>query len=251
LQCNRVELYTNYYQKITSAQFSAFQELIQRRINREPTSYITGHKEFFGLDFIVNSSVLIPRPETETLVEMAIEFSNYFLTTSCLIADIGTGCGAIAVSLAKNLHQSKIYAIDISNDALEIADANCRNYGVQDRVALLRGDLLEPLPEPVNIIVANLPYVRKNMMKELGSEIREFEPSLALNGGDDGLSVLERLLSQVGSNLIDGGAVFAEIGYDQGKLVYEIARVHFHNAEISIVKDLGGQDRVLQVITNK
>jgi release factor glutamine methyltransferase len=248
LHYNRVELYANYNQEITSEQFFACQELVQRRINREPTSYITGYKEFFGLDFIVNSSVLIPRPETETLVETAVQFADKFFNTSCLIADIGTGCGAIAISLAINLPQSKIYAIDISKDALDITNTNCRNHEVQNRVELLRGDLLEPLPEPVDMVVANLPYVRKNELKELGSEIREFEPLLALDGGDEGLNIIERLLSQAGDNLTNGGGVFAEIGYDQGKLVYEIAKTHFRKADISVVKDTAGLDRVLQVI---
>ena len=148
-----------------------------------PAAYITGHREFYGLDFAVNSSVLVPRPETELLVEKALELARERSLST--IADIGTGCGAIAVSLAVNLPQTRIYATDISAPALEVALSNCRKHGVTDRVTLLEGDMLAPLPEPVDLIVANLPYVREPEMT--GVNTLGFEPPLALNGGPDGL----------------------------------------------------------------
>ena len=225
----------------------ALSKLIQRRISHEPTAYITGHKEFFGIDFEVSPDTLIPRPDTELLVEKAIELVNKRFPKSCLIADIGTGCGAIAIALALNLPLVKIYATEISASALEVAESNCRKHRVFDRVRLLRGDLLEPLPEPVQLIVANLPYISESELPKLPLEISMFEPQLALAGGKDGLTQIRRLISQAGSKLVNGGAVLLEIGYDQGQVVKDLAWKYFPSAEVSLATDLSGLDRVVTI----
>ena len=155
LQINRVQLYLDLSRELSPKQEATFWHLVERRQNGEPTAYITGHREFYGHDFYVDSRVLIPRPESELLVEKALQLAQSHPIFT--MADIGTGCGAIAISLALNLPQTKIYATDISASALEVALLNCRKHGVVDRICLLQGDMLEPISEPVDLIIANLP----------------------------------------------------------------------------------------------
>ena len=240
----------NSKQELLPDQILAFSHLIQRRMSHEPTAYITGHKEFFSIDFDVSPSSLIPRPDTELLVETAIELANTAFPQSCLIADVGTGCGAIAIALALHLPQAKFYATDISAAALEVAKGNCRKHRMSNRVRLLQGDLLEPLPEPVQLIVANLPYISEPELPKLPLEISMFEPQMALAGGTDGLMQIERLLYQADSKLVSGGAILLEVGYDQGSAVKALAQKCFPTAKISLVTDLSGNDRVVRIFTN-
>ena len=167
----------------------------------------------------------------------------------CLIADIGTGCGAIAIALARHLPKAKIYATDISPATLEVAGENCRRNGVSDRITLLNGSVLEPLPEPVHLIVTNLPYIRKAELPTLPPEISKFEPMIAFDGGKDGLLLIEKLLSQVEEKLLAGGTILIEIGYDQGLAVSELAKRYLPNARVSVVTDLSGLDRLVCVYT--
>lgn len=228
-------------------QILALSHLIQRRIGHEPTAYITGHKEFFGIDFEVSPSTLIPRPDTELLVETAIGLANTAFPQSCLIADVGTGCGAIAIALAQHLPQANIYATDISDTALEVALSNCHKHRVSDRVTLILGDLLDSLPEPVHLIIANLPYIRDSELPNMPLEISLFEPRMALAGGADGLIQIERLLSQASSKLLSGGAILLEVGYDQGPPVKALAQNCFPLSKVSVVTDLSGNDRVVTI----
>jgi release factor glutamine methyltransferase len=230
---------------MSSEQIASYSSLVKRRINHEPTAYITGHKEFFGIDFTVTPDTIIPRPDTELLVENAIELARTRLPESCLIGDIGTGCGAIAIALARHLPRARIYATDISAPALEVARSNCHRHGVSERVILLQGDVLEPLPEPVHLIVSNLPYIRESELPTMPPEIAMYEPRIAFAGGKDGLRLVERLLSQVSRRLLNDGAVLIEIGYDQGLAVSELARKYFPNAEIGVATDLSGLDRLV------
>jgi len=239
----------NLKQGLSPEQTTTYTNLVQRRINHEPTAYITGHKEFFGIDFVVTPQTIIPRPDTEILVETAIELANTTLPQPCLIADIGTGCGAIAIALARHLPKAKIYATDISPAALEVAGGNCRRNGVSDRITLLNGNVLEPLPEPVHLIVTNLPYIRKAELPTLPPEISKFEPMIAFDGGKDGLLLIEKLLSQVEEKLLAGGTILIEIGYDQGLAVSELAKRYLPNAMVSVVTDLSGLDRLVCVYT--
>ncbi len=218
--------------------------MIQRRIHHEPIAYITEHKEFFGIEFYLDPRVVIPRPETELLVEQALELANSRFPRPCIIADIGTGCGAIAIALASNLTQAKVYATDISAPALEVAAINCQRHGVTDQVQLLRGDLLDPIPEPVHLVVANLPYVRDSEIAELSAESRLFEPMIGLAGGEDGLEWIRKLLFQAVGKISPDGAILIEIGYNQGVAVASLARGVFPEAAMRIVPDLSGHDRV-------
>jgi release factor glutamine methyltransferase len=237
LSIDRVQLYIDLKKELTPQQEEAFRHLLERRLSGEPSAYITGHREFYGLDFRVNPSVLIPRPESELLVETTLAVAKNHLLS--IIADIGTGSGAIAVSLAVNLPQAKIYATDISAAALEVALVNCRQHGVSGRVRLLKGNLLEPLPEPVDIIVANLPYVSQ---PELSTR---FEPPLALDGGADGTKIIKQLCQQAGFRLKSGGWLLLEIGQGQAEVVADILHNIFHEGEIEVMPDLGGVERVV------
>jgi len=237
LNIDRVQVYIDLEKELTPRQEQAFRHLLERRLKGEPAAYITGRREFYGLDFEVNPVVLIPRPESELLVETALGLVRS--QPSAIIADIGTGSGAIAVSLAVNLPQAKIYAADISTAALETASANCRKHGVSDRVRLLEGDLLEPLPEPVDLIVANLPYVSR---AELNPKL---EPPLALDGGADGTTVIKQLCRQAGSKLKAGGSLLLEIGQGQREAVTAILHNIFPGGKLEVFPDLAGIDRVV------
>ncbi len=241
LKVGRVQLYTDHTRELRPEQEDTFWHLIERRLNGEPTAYITGHREFYGLDFYIDSQVLIPRPESELLVEKALALAHCHAVSS--LAEIGTGCGAIAISLAINLPQAKIYATDISASALDIALINCQKHGVTNRVCLLHGDMLDPLPEPVDLIVANLPYVKENLV-----ESANFEPVLALNGGSDGLEKIRQLCSQTNRKLRPEGFLLLEIGQGQRKPVAAFLGGLFPRAKIEVTPDLGGIDRVVSLI---
>jgi release factor glutamine methyltransferase len=235
--------------EISPEQIKALATLIQRRTHHEPLAYIIGEKEFFGLDFHVDYRVLIPRPETELLVEQALEIINNRFAHSSVIADIGTGCGAIAIALALNLPQAKVYATDISAPALEVAAVNCQRHKVGNKVHLLQGSLLAPISQSVDIIVANLPYVRNSAIAGLSEEIRLFEPLSALAGGDDGLQWLRELLSQATGKLRPWGAILIEIGQDQGNIISSWAKEISPKAEVKLVPDLRGIERVAIIET--
>jgi len=241
LKMSRVQLYLDLNHELSPKQEETFWHLIKRRLNREPIAYITGHREFYGLDFYINPSVLVPRPESEMLVEKAISLAqNHPLST---IAEIGTGCGAIAISLALNLPQAKIYATDISAAALEVARFNCQKHGVLNRIYLLEGDMLAPLPEPVDFIVANLPYVEELELPQMDS----FEPQLALNGGPDGLEKIRRLCRQVSDKLRPEGCLLLEIGQGQARAVTAFLHSLFTFARIEVAPDLSGIGRVVSL----
>jgi release factor glutamine methyltransferase len=185
--------------------------------------------------------VLIPRPETELLVGKTIERARQY--EAPLIADIGTGCGAIAVSLALNLPRAKIIATDISPGALETVRRNCERHHVHKCVTLVKGDLIEPLAHPVDIVVANLPYVRTADLPEVNTH--GWEPRLALDGGKDGLDVIRRLCEQVWPVLKPGGSLLLEIGDGQKEAVVSILRHLYPSAQIEVFPDLAGIDRVV------
>ncbi len=239
LKISQVQLYLDLDRKLSLNQEQTFWQLIRRRLGGEPTAYITKHREFYGLDFYVSPDVLIPRPESELLVEMALDLiQNRPVPT---IAEIGTGCGAVAISLALKLPRAKIYATDISALALKVALFNCQRHGVVDRICLLHGDMLDPLPEPVDLVVANLPYVDKLEMPESAN----FEPLLALDGGSDGLEKIYQLCQQVTDMLRPDGYLLLEIGQGQGKGVTTCLHSLFPSAKIEIAPDLSGIERVV------
>lgn len=249
LGIDRARLYQRLDDPLTDEDSAVFAGFLGRRRSGEPLAYITGHREFFALDFEVTPAALIPRPETETLVELAIAFAReQFSNQPITIADIGTGSGIIAVSLATALQSAHIIATDISPDALALARRNAERHTVSNRIDFREGDLLAPLDAPMQIIAANLPYVTTEQWATSPPEIRDQEPHLALDGGDDGLDVIRRLLAEAPGCLADNGALFCEIGDWQGDAVRDLAARCFDDARIEVRPDLAGRDRVLCVL---
>ena len=249
LNTDRTHLYQCLRDQLTSQAESAFDALLQRRLAHEPTAYILGHKEFYGLEFQVTRDAIIPRPETETLVGLGLECARSASAPEMRIADIGVGCGAIAVALAVNLPQAGIIAIDVSPRALALARRNAERHTVADRIRFLEGDLLEPLDAPVDVIAANLPYVRSDELEAAPPEINEHEPRLGLDGGPDGLRLIERLLRDAPPHLKPGGALFAEIGDQQGEAARTLAAAAFPQAHIEVKPDISRMERVMEVRT--
>jgi len=246
---SKAYLYSSYQDGIAPDVAERFEALLARRLAREPTAYITGRREFHGLDLRVTPVVLIPRPETEQLVETAIKLARTEPGRPRLrIADIGTGSGAIAVALAQDLPQAEVYATDISRAALKIAAENARRHGVERRIAFRAGQLLTPLHGYVDLIVANLPYVTTEDWSRLAPELREHEPRLALDGGADGLDLIRALLRQAPRYLRDGGHVVLEIGEEQAEaLAAFIGREMPPGTSWSVRADFAGIPRVLTV----
>jgi release factor glutamine methyltransferase len=245
-----VQIYTEHEQILSPEEEAKLQKLIGRRLRNEPAAYILKHKEFYGIDFYVDSRVLVPRPETEILVDAALEFAasrSSYLTCPLLVADVGTGCGAIAVSLALNLPGSKVYATDSSPSALEVARLNCRHHKVTEQVTLFTGDLLQPLPEPVDLIVANLPYIKNSELPDLSPEIAGFEPRLALDGGESGLDCIQKLLQQVRDKINTGVCLLLEIGHDQEKDVRRLIHRYLNGLNFRFIADLNCIKRVVKI----
>lgn len=241
LRVGQVQLYQEPERRLAPREEAGFWRLVERRLGGEPTAYITGRRVFYGLSFSVDSSVLVPRPESELLVDAALQIVRSRPVTR--VAEIGTGCGAIAITLALSLPEARIYATDISEPALKVARLNCQNHGVADRICLLAGDMLDPLPGPVDLIVANLPYVPELEVSRLG--LADFEPLLALDGGRDGLEKIGRLCSGVGDRLRPGGFLLLEMGQGQGRAVTALLRRLFPSAGVEVIPDLAGIDRVM------
>jgi release factor glutamine methyltransferase len=250
LGISKKQLYTEPERSLTSAETKHLWHLVRRRLDHEPTAYILGHCEFYGTDFCIDYHTFIPRPETELLVEQAVELAHRISHPGkqITIADVGTGCGAIAVSLALALPQAKIYATDISASALQVAGMNCQRHAVNSQVELLQGNLLEPLPQPVDMIVANLPYIKSCEFRDLSPEIRKFEPKIALAGGGDGLDKIQQMLEQMPGKLNYGACFFLEIGQGQGGMVTSLINGYFPQASIELISDLGGIERVIKVV---
>jgi len=284
---DRTWLYVHALEPLEANQINTFEALLRRREQREPVAYIVGHKEFFGLEFEVNSHVLIPRPETELLIEMALRMANgepaipsepkapwwraernhplghvsnprpsegqskiharQRGSPKSKIVDVGTGSGCIASALAKNLPIATFFAIDASPEALQLAQRNAKRHGVADRIAFLQGNLLQPLTSPVDLIVTNPPYVSHPELAaaSISPEVSQYEPRLALDGGQDGLEVIRRLLPQAKAKLKPGGSLLVEIGSTQGQAVVQLAETYFPGANIQVKKDLAGLDRLL------
>jgi len=244
LGLDRAHLFARIDDVIDEGALDAFQRFVERRLAHEPAAYIVGHREFFGLDFETTPDALIPRPETELLVDEALRLAP---DGPFAITDVGTGCGAIAVALATHLPQAVVYAIDDSPSALALAARNVARFNLSDRVRLLPGDLLDPLPEPVDLIVANLPYVKTADWEALPPEIRDHEPRAALDAGPLGTEVLERFLRAAPSHLRPAGRLLAEIAWDEGERLLEVARACFPTARVDVKKDLAGLDRVIRI----
>jgi release factor glutamine methyltransferase len=248
LGVNRAAILARPEQRLTPKQLTRYRDLVARRAGREPLAYIVGHREFFGLDLTVDHRVLIPRPETELLVEHALAIANRMAAQSAApprIADVGAGSGAITVALAVHLPQATIYALDHSADALAVVAENARRHQVAGRVHCLHSDLLSALPGPVDLIAANLPYVTTGEWRELAPEIRNHEPRSALDGGHDGMALIGRLLATAGPCLRSTGAILLEIGAGQGAAATALARECLPQARVQLYQDYAGLDRLI------
>ncbi len=237
---DRTRLYLTLKEALTPEQEKTFRELLERRLSGVPLAYVVRHREFYGLDFYINQDVLIPRPETELLVEKALALAQSKPIRT--IADIGTGSGIIAVTLAVKLPDARIYATDISEKAIVVALFNAEKHGVVYRITFLQGDLVATLPEPGDLIIANLPYVKR---AEITPPITA-EPHQALDGGREGLDVIKRFCREVKSKLNPGGYVLMEIGQGQHQTVKEYLLSLYPDAEIKIYQDLAGIDRAIE-----
>jgi release factor glutamine methyltransferase len=250
---NRTRLLTKSEERIVESDYRDYLALVARRAAGEPLQYLTGHQEFYGLDFVVNSDVLIPRPETEFLVERVIDVVRPSREDSQLIVDIGTGSGCIAVTLAKHLPRARLIATDAFPGALNVAQENARRHGVRDRIEFLEGDLLAPLAEhalqgAVDVLVSNPPYVDEESCEALQREVRDWEPREALFGGPDGLLFYRRLLADGLEYLKPRGNLIIEIGYGQfDSISNEIDRSQWELADVT--PDLQGIPRTLTLRT--
>ena len=241
---SRVQLYTQFDRPLLPPELAALRELVKRRQAGEPVAYLTGRKEFWSLDLAVDKRVLIPRPDTETTVEEALErLKERTAEEPPRLADVGTGSGAIALALAKNHPQALVFACDVSPDALAVARANAERLGLA--VTFLEGNLAEPLRAlgRFDLIVANLPYVRAGDIPGLAPEVRS-EPWLALDGGEDGLHLVRTLVAMAPEVLAPGGALVLEIGEGQAAATAELCRAAGLN-DVRVRADLGGIDRVV------
>ena len=250
----RQAIFAEQESQVSPRQEAQLAAIVARRLTREPLAYILNYREFYGVNLLVNPDVLIPRPETETMVEHALFMALMGMESrELVIADIGAGAGAIAVNLAIHLPAARIYASDAYDATLDVAAYNVRMHNVADRVTLLKGDLLEPLPEPVDVIVANLPYLPTARIPTLQPEV-QWEPTAALDGGPDGLAHVRRLLAQAApgfwpehDRLKPHGVILLEMDPEQVPTARSLAAATFPDAEITVEPDLAGRDRVLVV----
>ncbi len=244
LEVSRAELYARMADSPSDAEAQSAEELITRRLRHEPTAYLLGHREFYNIDLLVGVGALIPRPDTEALVEEALRIAARFLAP-VTIADVGCGTGAIGLAIAANLPSAHIYATDLYPAALALARQNTERLGLAGRVDVLEGDLLAPLPGPVDMITSNLPYVESGEIPTLDPEIRLYEPREALDGGDDGLDLIRRFLLDVPRYLKPSGVLLMEMDPRQIARARAFAAQAVPGATIRVVQDLTRRDRVL------
>ncbi|AZR74013.1 protein-(glutamine-N5) methyltransferase, release factor-specific [Anoxybacter fermentans] len=247
LGLERIQLYVRFDQPLTKSEIDKYRERVILRSKRVPVQYIVGHQEFMSLDFKVNKNVLIPRPETEHLVQAVIKFLNEAKFKDPLIVDVGTGSGAIAISLAHNLPEARVIGIDIFPQALEVAKENGKRHRVEKRVKFIKGSFLDPIIKAnlhPQVIVSNPPYIKRSDLKNLQPEVK-FEPRVALDGGEDGLDAYRQIIS--GAEVLSSGGLLAfEVGIGQSEEVATMMEKSFD--KITVLKDLAGIDRVVMGI---
>jgi len=248
LDCDRAYIYSHGDRLIDESQVNTFFDLIKERSCGKPTQYITGFQEFMSLKFEVNQHVLIPRPETEILVERIIEYVKGNYTDNVNILDIGTGSGCISVSLAYYLPDCHITAVDISYEALKIAKRNAENAGIGNRIKFIQSDLFSQLSIPqdnvrYDIIVSNPPYIPSSDIENLQLEVKGYEPIEALDGGDDGLYFYREIIKASSRFLKHGGLLAFEVGYNQAQYVSDLMKEYYYVVEV--IKDLAKVDRVV------
>ncbi len=253
LNLKRTEVYLYLEKSLTFKESILFKKYIKKRGENLPLQYILGKCEFRELEFIVNENVLIPRPETEILVETALTKALPLTTEysfSPVIVDLGTGCGNIALSLAKELPPAQIYATDISLQALEVAFQNAKRHHLNGKIIFSQGDLFAPLEKlnlknKVDILISNPPYIPTEELEKLPREVRKFEPQLALDGGEKGLDFYERIIKEAPSFLKERGFLILEIGLNQAPLVNNLIKAEKRFSQAEIIKDYTGRERII------
>lgn len=248
LGMQRIELYVHFDKAVQKPQLDALRDLVKRAGQHEPVAYLVGRWEFYSLSFQVSPDCLIPRPETELLVERAIQFLRK-RPAPYQVLDICAGSGCIAAAIAKNVPQAQVVASDICDKALSIAAANVQALGVADRVRLLRGDVYDPIVAELDApafdaIVANPPYVSDAEFAALAKNVKDYEPAVALRGGKDGLDVCRKIVRRAAEFLKPDGALFLEIGFSQGAAVRKLLSEQGDFSEIHIEKDLNKIERI-------
>ncbi len=228
-----------------------FLDYSSRRAAHEPVAYLVGRREFYGIDFEVSPSVLIPRPETELLVDHAVAASARLQAAderrNLVAVDLGTGSGAVAVVLAMRQPRLRVIAVDRSADALDVAGANAAIHGVADRIEFRQGDLLQGIDERIDLLVANLPYIPTAEIDHLMPDVRDYEPHEALDGGSDGMVLIRRTLEEAVDRMATAGVLLFEIGDGQGDSLIETARQLYPDATVQVFKDYAGFDRILSI----
>jgi release factor glutamine methyltransferase len=243
LGLRRLDLYLRFDHALVEPQLSAYRALVARRGKGDPVAYLVGHREFMGLDFEVTPDVLVPNPDTEVLVQRAVAIARE-QERPLRVADVGTGSGCIATALATELPTARIIASDVSPRALAVARRNVLRHGVADRIELRAGDLLAPVAERVEAVVANLPYLTTAEVDAGGGTSLEFEPRAALDGGEDGLDVIRRAIGDLPTHLAPGGVALFECAPAQARAVAILMRRTLH-AKTAVERDLAGRDRVV------
>jgi release factor glutamine methyltransferase len=247
LGLKRIELYTQYNKIVVQEQLDRLRDLVKRSGEHEPVAYLVGRTEFYSIEFEVTPDCLIPRPETELLVQRSIEFLRK-RTGPQQVCDLCTGCGVVAVAIAKNVPDTKVLATDISEPALAVAARNIEKHKLADRIELRHGDLFEPLVpqlDAFDLIACNPPYVSAPEYEALDRNVKDYEPRIALHAGPDGLDVYRRIVEEVREFLKPDGILLLEIGYQQGPAVRELLEQTGVFAPIRIDKDLQGHERVV------
>lgn len=249
LNKERIFLYVHFDQPLDSEELAKFKECIKKRAMKMPVAYITGVREFMGLDFKVTEATLIPRPDTEILVETAMErlgkiAGNEAGTGKCF-ADLGTGSGAICLSILNYMKEIEAVTVDISPKAIAVAKENAEKFAVSDRIEFLEGDFLKPLENKgkFTAILSNPPYIPKQDILGLESDVKDFEPIGALDGGIDGLDFYRQLLVKSANYIEDGGFLAIEIGINQSQAILEMAKRNLMWGKVEVIKDLAGIDR--------
>lgn len=240
-------------EELTEQAAHRYRNLLDRAAQKEPIPYLTGWAPFLGLEFAVSPAVLIPRPETELLVEAALSWAagRAVHGQGLVVVDVGTGSGCLAVTLARGLAGAKVLATDISAAALAVARGNATRHDVADQIDFYEADLLEPIQTRPDLIVANLPYIADHEWTAVDDGVKWYEPGSALRAGPDGLAVIRPLLDQAAEKLAPDGAIFLEIGWQQGPAVDHLAQRIFPSAQVEIRPDYAGHDRIVAILLDR
>jgi release factor glutamine methyltransferase len=246
LNVPRIALYTRFDEIASEETRARYRQLVKQRVEGTPVAYLVGFKEFYNLRFAVSPAVLIPRPETELVVLEAIRLAKAM--TKPRVVDVGTGSGIMAVTLARYVPAAEVTAIDLSPDALVLAQQNATTLGVTSRIRFLQGDLLAPVADELfDMVMSNPPYIASEVMPVLPDSVKKFEPHLALDGGPGGLQVIEKLAVQAHGRLKSGGFLVLEIGYDQGKTVPDLLNKLGYDS-INVQIDHAGHPRIVRAV---